>query len=213
MRIYEIYRSIQGESTYAGLPCTFIRTAGCSLRCVYCDTGYALPHYSGEEIEIETILSRIETMGVDLVEITGGEPLEQADTPLLCERLIGMGATVLVETSGAFPIDQLPQQTIKIMDLKTPSSRMVDHNNYSNLSLLSPKDEVKFVISDRSDFEWALDICRRYGLFNKHTLLFSPSFNRMPPDQLAQWIIDEKIPVRLQIQQHKYIWSPTTRGV
>lgn len=213
MRISEIFRSIQGESSFAGLPCTFVRTAGCSLRCVYCDTGYALDPRSGEEMSLEAVVERVRALGLDLVEITGGDPLEQPETPELCRRLLNLGAAVLVETSGAFPIEVLPAEVIKIMDIKTPSSRMAKRNCWANLAALSPRDEIKFVIADREDFDWSVAVCQEHGLFPKHTVLFSPSFAVLPPVQLAQWILRERVPVRLNLQIHKYIWAPSERGV
>jgi len=213
MRIYEIYRSIQGESTYAGLPCTFIRTAGCSLRCVYCDTVYALPRQSGADWNLDDVLAEAERLGLDLVEITGGEPLEQSETPELCSRLIEKGAKVLIETSGAYQIDALPVEVIKILDIKTPGSGMARRNEWENLFRLSSQDEIKFVITNQEDFAWSVKVCEEHGLFGAHTILFSPSFDVLPPEQLAAWILAEKIPVRLHLQQHKYIWGKAARGV
>lgn len=213
MRVSEIYRSIQGESTYAGLPCTFIRTAGCSLRCTYCDTGYALSFQSGTEMTLDDIMVQTRKLGLDLVELTGGEPLVQREITELCRKLLDAGATVLVETSGAFPIDILPEAAVKIVDIKTPSSGMMERNDWNNLAKLSASDEVKFVIASREDFEWSTAICRDYRLFGKRTLLFSPAFPNLPPVTLAEWIIQDKIPVRLQLQLHKYIWPLERRGV
>ncbi|RJP25994.1 MAG: radical SAM protein [Candidatus Omnitrophota bacterium] len=213
MRISELFRSIQGESTYAGLPCTFVRTAGCSLRCSYCDTSYALDPKAGETMSLDEILRRVKELGSDLVEITGGEPLEQKETPELCRRLLDLGSTVLIETGGAFPIDPLPAAVIKILDVKTPSSKMSAKNRWANLPLLSPQDEIKFVIGDREDFDWSAAVCREHGLFHKHAILFSPSFNELPLIRLAEWILTDHLPVRLQLQLHKFIWPPHTRGV
>jgi len=213
MKISEIYRSIQGESTYAGLPCTFIRAAGCSLRCRYCDTGYALDPRSGESMTLDAILEQVKPLGYDLVEITGGEPLEQKETPELCRRLLELGAKVLLETGGAYRIDSLPEGVVTILDIKTPSSGMAHRNEWTNLERLSPCDEVKIVIGDREDFDWAVAVCRRYGLFGKGPLHFSPAFPALSPALLAQWILEEKIPVRLHLQWHKYIWPPDRRGV
>ncbi|MEW6238321.1 MAG: radical SAM protein [Candidatus Omnitrophota bacterium] len=213
MRIYEIYRSIQGESTYAGLPCTFIRTAGCSLRCTYCDTEYALPRQSGSDRNLDDILAEAERLGLDLVEITGGEPLEQKETPELCARLIEKGAKVLIETGGAYRIDALPAEAVKILDIKTPGSGMAQRNDWENLLRLSPQDEIKFVLTNRDDFAWAAKVCSERGLYGAFTILFSPAFDLLPPDQLAAWILAEKIPVRLHLQQHKYIWGKDARGV
>lgn len=214
MKISEIYRSIQGESTWAGRPCTFVRTAGCSLRCNYCDTGYALPFDSGDDMPLDAVIARVAELGLDLVEVTGGEPLEEPETPALCSALIERGATVLVETSGAFDIGQLPSEAIKIMDLKTPSSRMQRRNRFENIALLSPRDEVKFVIADRGDFDWSAGVCREQRLFDRCAAVhFSPSFGVLDPLELTDWILKEKIPARLQLQLHKYIWPPEQRGV
>ncbi|MBD3265097.1 radical SAM protein [bacterium] len=213
MRVLEIYRSIQGESSFAGKPCTFIRVAGCSLRCPYCDTKYALSFTSGDEWPLEALVEKVRILGTDLVEITGGEPLEQEETPLLCRQLLDLGATVLVETSGAFPIADLPAGTISILDIKTPSSKMEQRNEWSNLQSLSEKDEIKFVISDRADFDWSVGICEAYNLWGSREILFSAACPEIEPIELAQWILEENIPVRLQMQLHKIIWSPDARGV
>ena len=213
MRIVEMYRSIQGESTFAGRPCTFVRTAGCSLRCAYCDTGYALSRNAGEEWGLDAIVRRVEELGIDLVEVTGGEPLEQQETPELCRRLLAKGATVLVETGGHCPVEALPPEAIKIMDLKTPGSGMVRQNRWENLEHLGSRDEIKFVLCGRDDFDWAVNACREHDLFGKWTIHFSPSFGQLSPEPLAQWILKESVPVRLQLQIHKYIWSPTACGV
>ncbi|MBZ0258636.1 7-carboxy-7-deazaguanine synthase QueE [bacterium] len=213
MRVVEIYRSIQGESSFAGRPCTFARTAGCSLRCAYCDTEYALSFKSGEDQTLESVIAQIQQLGADLVEITGGEPLEEPSTPELCQRLIDLGATVLVETSGAFAIDALPAQAIKIMDIKTPSSRMVRRNLWDNLKMLSERDELKFVIANREDYDWSVNVCREHGLFGKQAIHFSPSFGVLEPIKLAQWILDDRIDARLQLQLHKYVWAPDAKGV
>ncbi|MDP8243794.1 MAG: radical SAM protein [Candidatus Hinthialibacter antarcticus] len=213
MRISEIYRSIQGESSYAGRPCTFVRTAGCSLRCAYCDTGYALSFESGTEQAIESVIAQIQQLGADLVEITGGEPLEEPNTPELCQRLLDLGATVLVETSGAFAIDVLPAQVIKIMDVKTPSSRMARRNHWDNLKLLSERDELKFVIANREDYDWSVAVCNDHALFGNYIIYFSPSFGVLDSVKLAQWILDDGIEARLQLQLHKYIWAPDAKGV
>lgn len=213
MRIVEIYRSIQGESSFAGRPCTFARTAGCSLRCSYCDTEYALSFKSGEDQTLESVIAQIQRLGADLVEITGGEPLEDPHTPELCQRLLDLGATVLVETSGAFEIDALPAQAIKIMDVKTPSSRMARRNHWDNLKMLSKRDELKFVIANRQDYDWSVNVCREHGLFEKQIIHFSPSFGVLDPIELAQWILDDRIDARLQLQLHKYVWAPDAKGV
>lgn len=208
-----MYRSIQGESSYAGQPCTFVRTAGCSLRCVYCDTGYALPFDSGTEMSITQIVDEVKHLGIDLVELTGGEPMEQNETPILCQMLLDEGATVLIETGGHIPLKTLPKDVIKILDIKTPGSKMTRKYQWDNLHYLLPHDEIKFVLCDRSDFEWAVSVCRENGLFDQHIIHFSPSFGVTDPQSLANWILEEKVPVRLQLQSHKYIWEPNAKGV
>lgn len=213
MRIVELYRSLQGESSYAGLPCTFIRTAGCSLRCTYCDTPHALDKQSGEEWSLDDIVAKVQSLGTDIVEITGGEPLEQEETPELCQRLLEAGLSVLIETSGAYDISVLPEDTITILDIKTPSSGMEKRNRWQNLTILKDLDEIKFVISDRADFEWAVAICNEYGLCDLNEVLFSPAYPTLEPVTLAEWILEDGIAVRMQIQLHKYIWSPDARGV
>ncbi len=213
MRISEIYRSIQGESSYAGRPCTFVRTAGCSLRCSYCDTGYALEFDSGGETPLDDVVAKVKQLGADLVEITGGEPLEEPNTPELCQRLLDLGATVLIETSGAFAVDVLPPDVIKIMDIKTPSSLMARRNHWGNLKFLSENDEIKFVIADKDDYNWSVGVCREHGLFEKHITHFSPSFGVLDSVELVNWILGDGVPARLQLQLHKYIWQPDAKGV
>ncbi|MBI1388423.1 MAG: radical SAM protein [bacterium] len=213
MRISEMYRSIQGESTYAGRPCTFIRTAGCSLRCGYCDTEHALSFKAGEEMTLDAAIEQAAALGLDLVEVTGGEPLEQPETPELCRRLIERGALVLIETSGAFDVGVLPPGTIRIMDIKTPGSRMARRNRWENLGLLTSRDEIKFVLTSREDYDWAAELCRQHGLFELCPVHFSPTFGSVEPVELAQWILNDNLPARLQLQLHKYIWPPDARGV
>ncbi len=210
--VHEIYRSIQGESTFAGLPCTFVRTTACHLRCVWCDTPHAFGQ--GEPMSLDTILQRVRTLGGPLVEITGGEPLLQ---PLVCPlmaRLADEGYTVLLETSGALDISPVDRRVHIIMDLKCPGSGEVAANRWENISLLKDgHDEVKFVILDRADFDWAVDVVRSYRLHERVAVLFSPAFGQLDPAELAGWILDSGLPVRLQLQLHKYIWSPDARGV
>ncbi len=211
LRINEIYRSIQGESSWAGLPCVFVRLTGCHLRCHYCDTEYAF--HEGRWMTLAEILARVSEQGTPLVEITGGEPLLQPACGELARRLLDHGLTVLCETSGALPIDRLPREVIKIMDLKCPSSGEVERNDWSNIERLGPRDEVKFVIGDRADFEWAARVIERYNLAKRCEVLMSPAFGEIEPRQLAEWILAEQLPVRFQIQMHKFIWSPTEIGV
>lgn len=207
MIITEIFKSIQGESSYAGLPCSFIRTTGCNLRCVWCDTAYAF--YGGQKMTIEEILAAIEPHACNLVEITGGEPLLQEEVPELSSQLLRRGHTVLIETGGALDIRVLPAEVIKILDVKCPESGMMEQMNWENLHYLAPKDEIKFVINSRKDYDWAVDVMNRYQLYQKNLVLFSPVYQKMPADQLAEWILGDKLPVRFQIQLHKALWGET----
>ncbi len=211
LRINEIYRSIQGESSRAGLPCVFVRLTGCHLRCHYCDTEYAF--HEGRWMTLQEIVACVSEQGVRLVEITGGEPLLQPACGALAQRLLDLGLTVLCETSGALPIDRLPPAVIKIMDLKCPSSGEVERNDWSNIDRLGPRDEVKFVIGDRADFDWAANAINRHDLAKRCAVLMSPVFGEIEPLQLVEWVLSERLPVRFQLQMHKFIWSPTEIGV
>lgn len=211
MKINEIFKSIQGESSYAGLPCVFIRTTFCNLRCRWCDTTYAF--HEGEERSIESILQEVRRFGCRLVELTGGEPLLQKEIYLLLERLLDEGYLVLIETSGSVPIDPVDPRAVVIMDIKCPGSGMSHANRWENLERLRDRDEVKFVIADRDDFDWAKEIVARYPSLRGKAVLFSPVFGRLDPQQLADWILQENLPVRFQLQLHKYIWDPQMRGV
>ncbi len=210
--IAEIFKSIQGESTWAGLPCTFVRLAGCNLRCAYCDTAYA--YGPGTRMSIDEVVQQYTALGCSLVEITGGEPLLQDASPVLAERLLDTGCTVLIETNGTVPIEILPPTAIRIMDIKCPGSGMADRTRWENIAHLAPQDEVKFVIGGRDDFEWSRDVLRRYDLAKRcHAVLFSAVFGLLEPKMLAGWILDDGLAVRLQLQLHKYIWRPEKRGV
>ena len=211
MRITEIFFSIQGESTYAGLPCVFVRFTGCPLRCSWCDTAYAF--YEGTERSLESILNEVEHYDCRLVEITGGEPLAQAEAHGLITALADRGYTVLIETSGAIDLAPVDPRAILIMDLKCPGSGMEDRNRWSNLSLLKPHDEVKFVIKDRADYDWAVGIIRRHDLSDRHRVLLSPVFGELETQTLADWILADRLRVRFQLQVHKLIWDPAMRGV
>ena len=211
MRITEIFFSIQGESSYAGLPCVFVRFTGCPLRCGWCDTAYAF--YEGTERSLESILNEVEHYDCRLVEITGGEPLAQAEAHGLITALADRGYTVLIETSGAIDLAPVDPRAILIMDLKCPGSGMEERNRWSNLSLLKPHDEVKFVIKDRADYDWAVEIIHRYGLSDRQRILLSPVFGELEPQILADWILSDRLRVRFQLQVHKLIWDPAMRGV
>ncbi len=210
--INEIFFSIQGESTYAGRPCAFVRLTGCNLRCNYCDTEYAF--YDGRKMTVPEILTQLDGFGCNLVEITGGEPLLQDGIHQLIAELLAAGRTVMIETSGASDVSRLNPRVIKIMDLKCPGSGEGTRNLWSNLEHLTARDEVKFVLSDRADYEWARDVIRRHNLASRvNAVLMSCVFERLPRQQLADWILEDRLPVRFQLQMHKHIWPPDTRGV
>lgn len=211
MKVTEIFYSIQGESTYAGRPCIFIRLTGCNLRCTYCDTTYSF--HGGISMTPAEILHEISQYPCKLVEITGGEPMEQPETPELAARLLDEGYEVLMETNGAFNLEDLDRRIVKIVDLKTPGSGEVEANCWANLDQLQPNDEVKFVICNRADFEWANSVVREYALDQRVTVLFSPSFQECASQDLAEWILKSGLNVRMQLQLHKFIWDPQTQGV
>ncbi len=211
MRITEIFYSIQGESTFAGRPCVFVRVTGCPLRCTWCDTAYAF--YEGEELSLDQVVERVETFGCRLVEITGGEPLHHPEAVGLIARLLDGGYTVLVETSGAIDIATLDPRAVVIMDLKCPGSGMAERNLWSNLDRLKPNDQIKFVIKDREDYQWAREVLKRTGLHERQVVLFSPVFGDLDPQTLAAWILEDRLAVQLQLQLHKFIWDPAARGV
>ncbi|MBI4469438.1 MAG: radical SAM protein [Acidobacteria bacterium] len=211
MRVTEIFHSIQGESTYAGWPCTFVRLTGCNLRCTYCDTAYAF--VGGEELSIEEVAARVKRFGGRLLEITGGEPLLQPEIYPFSERMLNEGYRVMIETGGSLDISGLDPRIIRIMDLKTPGSGFEHANRWENLESLKSGDEVKFVICDRTDFDWASSVVRRHELTSRVTVLFSPEFERCRPGDLAGWVLDAGLEVRVQVQLHKYLWEPGVRGV
>ncbi len=212
LTVTEIFKSIQGESTWAGLPCIFVRLTGCHLRCIWCDTAYA--YYDGEKMAIEAIVARCESFNCPLVEITGGEPLLQDRSPLLAQMLIDKGFTVLCETSGALPIDRLPAEVIKIMDLKCPDSGECERNDWDNIARLGERDEVKFVIASRRDYEWSRDVVDQHALDERcAAVLFSPAFGAIEPRDIAEWMLADGVNARFQLQMHRLIWPPGTRGV
>ena len=211
LMIHEIYRSLQGESTFAGLPCVFIRLTACNLRCVYCDTPHAFTQ--GEVFGIDEVIGRTEELGDDLVEITGGEPLLQPEVYPLMTRLAEAGKTVLLETSGAVDMAAVDPRVRIILDIKTPGSGEVEANVWSNLKRLKPIDEVKVVVCDRRDFDWATELIRMHRLPERCPVLFSSAFGAVNPTDLAAWILESRLPVRLQLQQHKILWDPAARGV
>jgi 7-carboxy-7-deazaguanine synthase len=205
VRVTEIFRSIQGESTRAGMPCAFVRLTGCALRCVWCDSAYAFS--GGEEMSVEEAASRALGLGTDLVEITGGEPLEQEGVYPLMERLLAAGRTVLVETGGHVPIDRVDPRVVRIVDVKAPGSGMQAANLPENLDALAPHDELKFVLADRRDFEWALDFVTSRELDRRHVVTFSPVWESLAASELAEWIRDCGRPIRLGLQLHKILWG------
>jgi 7-carboxy-7-deazaguanine synthase len=211
LKINEIYHSIQGESTSSGLPCVFVRLTDCNLRCTYCDTEYAF--YDGKELTIQQIIDEVKKYKCKLVEVTGGEPLIQDECIDLMIKLCDEGFEVLIETAGNMPIKEIDERVKIIMDLKCPSSKMMDKNLYENIFHLKKTDEVKFVIGTREDYDWVKEIMSKYNLNDKCSVLFSCVFNELEPLTLVNWILKDKLDVRYQLQMHKYIWHPETKGV
>jgi len=211
LKIYEIYTSIQGESSYQGLPCVFIRLSGCNLRCAWCDTAYAF--FGGEEKSIKEIIFEVKEAGPLLVEITGGEPLIQDECYDLMKELCDGDYVVLLETGGSIDTKEVDPRVNKIIDFKTPSSLMVDENNWDNISRLNPGDELKFVIGDRADYDWSVKIIKENDLEEKTIVNFSPVHGVMSPSELTSWILNDKLDVRVNVQIHKYIWGEDTVGV
>jgi 7-carboxy-7-deazaguanine synthase len=219
LRVTEIFHSIQGESTWAGVPCTFVRLTGCPLRCVWCDTEYSF--HGGERMELDAILARVREIGCPVVEITGGEPLVHANAFRLADRLLEEGFTVLVETSGSEDISPLAPEVHVIMDLKCPGSGEAKRNRWENLGHLDQRDEIKFVVADRTDYEWCREVIRERGLDRRvlegslRALLVSPVWGEGGPDleALAGWILEDRLPVRFQTQLHKHIWGADRKGV
>lgn len=211
LNICELFKSIQGESTYTGLVCTFIRMSGCNLRCTYCDTQYA--QENGTDLSVDEIIAGVDGFGSSLVEITGGEPLLQGEVPDLCRQLLDRQYTVLVETNGTQDISRLPDGCIRIMDIKCPGSGCEDSFRTENLTHLNHDDECKMVISGRDDFVWARDFIQQHALHKKCAVILSPNVAQLTPRELAEWIIETNLPVRLGLQIHKFIWERDTRGV
>lgn len=217
LRVTEIFHSIQGESTWAGIPCTFVRITGCPLRCTWCDTAYAF--HGGERMSLRSIVEQVRKVGTPVVEVTGGEPLAHANAFPLVEMLLDEGFTVLVETSGAFDVTPLDPRAHKIMDLKCPGSGESHRNLWENLDHLTGRDEVKFVVKDRADYEWTRQVVRERGLDRRlddgslRALLVSPVWGQVDLEALASWILEDRLPVRFQVQLHKLIWGPLRTGV
>jgi 7-carboxy-7-deazaguanine synthase len=212
LTVNEIFYSIQGEATRAGSPCVFVRLTACDLRCSWCDTEYAF--YEGRKHSLDEVIAEVERHGCRLVEITGGEPLLQDDVYPLMDALIARGYTVMLETGGHHPVARVPREVIKIVDVKCPGSGESDKNYWENLAVLSDRDEVKFVVKDRADYEFARDVIRRRELPGRvAAVLLSPVHGLLHPRELAAWILADHLPVRLQLQVHKLIWPADTRGV
>jgi 7-carboxy-7-deazaguanine synthase len=205
LRITEIFLSLQGEARSVGVPTIFVRLTGCPLRCGYCDTAYAFT--GGEWMDLDRIRARIEDLGVAQICVTGGEPLAQPGTTELLRSLCDAGYAVSLETSGALDIGEVDPRVSRVMDIKTPGSGEVQRNRYENIALLTAHDQVKFVICDREDFNWACGVLRRYDLAQRCEVLFSPSHGVLAARALADWILESRLPVRLQIQLHKYLWG------
>ena len=211
LKVNEIFKSIQGESTSSGLPCTFIRLTYCNLRCSYCDTEYAF--HEGSDMSISEIIDYIKPMKTNLIEVTGGEPMLQDNTIPLMKELLKNNYDVLLETSGAISLKGIPKKVKKIVDFKCPSSSMSDKNLWGIVDELNDKDEIKFVIGDLRDYEWTKSKIKKYNLDKKWTILFSPVFGKISLEKLADWILKDNLNVRLQLQMHKYIWAPDKRAV
>lgn len=205
LRITEIFHSLQGESATIGYPTVFVRLTGCPLRCGYCDTEYAFT--GGEWMSLDDIVTRVSQYRTRYVTVTGGEPLAQKNCLLLLQRLCDHGCHVSLETSGALDVSGVDPRVIKVIDLKTPGSGEMERNLYENIDRLLPHDQVKFVICDRADFDWAMEMMSRYELTGRCEVLFSPSFGQQDATALADWILEEQLPVRMQLQLHKYLWG------
>jgi 7-carboxy-7-deazaguanine synthase len=211
LKVNEIYYSIQGEGSSAGLPCVFVRLTYCNLRCTYCDTEYAF--YKGKDYSIESIINEVKKYDCKLVEVTGGEPLMQSECLDLMKKLCDEEFKVLLETGGSLPISEVDKRVKTIMDLKCPSSKMMRKNLYENIDHIKSKDEIKFVIGNREDYEWTKEIMDKYKLNDKCEILFSVVFGELEPLTLVNWVLEDRLKVRFQLQMHKFIWDPQAKGV
>ena len=211
MRISEIYTSIQGETQYAGLPCTLVRTTGCDLRCGYCDSAFAF--HGGKEMTLDEIEREVTRLGAPLVLLTGGEPMLQRELPELASRLLRARYRVMIETSGAHPLDTLPPEVVRVIDVKTPGSGESHRNRAELLRDLRPSDAVKFVLTDEADYRWAVELIRAHELGGQAEVLLSPVHGQLDPKILVEWMLRDRVPARLNLQLHKYIWEPQARGV
>jgi 7-carboxy-7-deazaguanine synthase len=211
MRITEIYASVQGETQYAGLPCTLVRTTGCDLRCTYCDTAYAF--YGGQDMAIEDILAEVRRLGPRLVLLTGGEPMLQREIVALADLLLADGYRVMIETSGAHAVDALPPAVIRIVDVKTPSSGESRRMHWPALERLRPQDAVKFVLGDEADYQYVTQVIRAHDLGARTEVLLSPVHGRLDPRELVSWMLRDRLPARLNLQLHKYVWGADAQSV
>lgn len=211
LQVNEIFHSIQGESSHAGLPCVFVRLTGCNLRCTWCDTEYAF--HEGRAMSVDEVVAVVDRHGCRLVEVTGGEPLLQADAIVLMAALLDRGYRVLLETGGSLPVEGVPSGVIRIVDFKCPGSGELESNRWENLDHLHAGDEVKFVIRDRADYEWASAQVHNRRIVPRCAVLFSPVHDVLAPGELSRWVLDDALPVRVQIQLHKVLWPGVLRGV
>jgi len=211
LKINEIYKSVQGESTFSGLPCTFIRLTFCNLRCSYCDTEYAF--YEGSDMKVSDIITKVNQLNCNLVEVTGGEPLVQDGCINLLKSLVSNGNKILIETGGALSISKIPKEVTIILDIKCPSSNMSDKNLWTNIDLIKPNDEIKFVIGNQKDYKWSKDIIKKYNLLKRCKVLFSPVYGKMEAKTMVEWILEDSLNVRFQTQLHKSIWPDDAKGV
>jgi 7-carboxy-7-deazaguanine synthase len=211
MRISEIYASIQGETQYAGQPCTLVRTTGCDLRCGYCDSAFAFT--GGRDLTLDEILVEVDRLGAPLVLLTGGEPMLQREMPALATRLLAAGYRVMIETSGAHALDALPAEVVRIVDVKTPGSGEAHRMRWDVLDGLRARDAVKFVLTNEDDYRWAADVIRSRRLADRTEVLLSPMHGQVAPEALVGWMLRDRLPARLNLQLHKYIWAPDARGV
>jgi 7-carboxy-7-deazaguanine synthase len=212
LTVNEIFHSIQGESTHAGRPCVFVRLTACDLRCSWCDTPYAF--HEGQKMSVEDVVTRVREYGCDVVEITGGEPLLQKEVYPLMERLLEDGRMVMLETGGHLSVDRVPEPVIRVIDVKCPGSGESGKNHWPNLDRLRSTDEIKFVVKDRADYEYARDVLSKHQLSGRCAAVhFSPVYGVLDARHLAEWVLQDRLTVRVQLQLHKFIWDPSTRGV
>jgi 7-carboxy-7-deazaguanine synthase len=212
LTVNEIFHSIQGESTHAGRPCVFVRLTACDLRCSWCDTPYAF--HEGQKMSVDEVVGRVRAYDCDVVEITGGEPLLQKEVYPLMQRLLDEGRTVMLETGGHLSVEAVPDAVVRVIDVKCPGSGESEKNHWPNLESLRPTDEIKFVIKDRADYEFARDVVSKHGLIDRCAAVhFSPVHGIQDARQLSEWVLEDRLKIRVQLQLHKFIWSPETRGV